>query len=255
MRRCIDYRSSKGSYTVETAIILPLLILAMLTLGYFIRVQLIWENCMHGAYDETEICAAKACDKATNLMVTSKVKARIEEDNKQLDSLEVSRQYFDDVVTDEGVTTYRIKAATSLELPAGFGREFQLDTLVRYRGFIGKKDYDGGVGRAALETGSIRNPVIIFPQEGEKYHGEECTYVKATVVKKVLTGQLKREYSACGLCKSGSVESGSIVYCFRSEGSAYHRSNCKSIDRYTITVDRDEAKDKGYTACSKCGGK
>lgn len=252
MRKFIKPRSRRGSYTVETALILPILILAMLTLGYYIKVQMIWENVMNGAIDETRVCAAMAYDGVSNLRVAGKVKERITSENEKLEALQVEKVPV--LLGGDGVKELHVNAKTGLALPLGWSRDFKLDASVRYREFIGNKSKNGGMGREALETGSVKNPVIIFPQEGEKYHREDCTYVKATVSKKVLTGELKREYSACGLCKSGSVPTGDIVYCFRSEGSAYHRSDCKSINRFTITIDKDEAIDKGYTPCSKCGG-
>lgn len=52
----------------------------------------------------------------------------------------------------------------------------------------------------------------------------------------------------------GSLKAGSIVYCFRDQDTCYHKGTCRAIHRHSIVVDRTEAKNKGYTPCSKCGG-
>ena len=245
-------RSTKGFYTVEAAIILPILILTLLAIGYFIKVEGTWENVIHGAVDETQHSALKAYDNISDKGVTFKVLKRIKRDNPDLSFVHV---VWDPIgSTGNGISAYKVKAGISLKMPIGFSSDFKFDGTIKYREFIGKSHTDGGMGRTALETASGQYPVIIFPQSGEKYHSEDCTYVKATVEKKILTGEIKRQYSACGLCHSNKLEAGTVIYCFKNEGTAYHRASCKSVDRHTVTVDCNEAIDKGYTPCSKCGG-
>ena len=43
---------------MEAAIFLPLVLLAVLSLGYFMRVEGTWENCIHGAVDESALIAS-----------------------------------------------------------------------------------------------------------------------------------------------------------------------------------------------------
>ena len=99
------------------------------------------------------------------------------------------------------------------------------------------------------------DPVWIFPQSGEKYHSKNCTYVKATVHSRILNASVRTRYAACSTCRSGDLPAGSIVWCFDGDDTAYHRGTCRTIDRHTAVIDRTEAIDKGYTPCSKCGGK
>ena len=46
-------RNSKGFYTLEAVIFLPLVLLAVLSLGYFMKVEGAWENAFYGAIDES----------------------------------------------------------------------------------------------------------------------------------------------------------------------------------------------------------
>ena len=110
------------------------------------------------------------------------------------------------------------------------------------------------MGASELETSRAKQTVWIFPQSGEKYHGENCTYVKATVHPVILSDSVRRRYDACGICRSGKAASGSLVFCFGSDGTAYHIGTCRTIERRSVTIDRSEAAERGYRPCSKCGG-
>lgn len=79
----------KGFYTLEAAILMPFLILAILSLGYFIKIEGLWENCIHGALDESARTAMKASNGVETTMTAERVKARIYEDNPGLDRLEM----------------------------------------------------------------------------------------------------------------------------------------------------------------------
>lgn len=243
-------RSTKGFYTVEAVIFLPLVILAILSLGYFIKVESIWENCIHGAVDESGRAAARAYGKPVSL-IGPRIEERMISENPQLDQ---GKALYRGSGGTEGVARYRITGDVKMDLPLGFGREFAFETDIKYRGFIGRKDRASPAGAAELESYEAEDPVWIFPQSGRRYHSETCTYVKASVTMEILTSGLKRKYSSCGLCHSEEMPSGSVVYCFAGEDTAYHRGTCRSIDRRTAVTDRSEAVKKGYTPCAKCGG-
>ena len=245
----------KGFYTVEAAIFLPLMLLAVLSLGYYMRVEGTWENCIHGAVDESTLIASRSYDYVNAMSAGAAVSKRINDDNPALDEMKIKslRVMYSDGHTDD-LTSYKIDASIHLKLPLGFSREFAMEQGIKFRGFTG---VDGGgdpMGAEGLETYAQQNPVWIFPHAGEKYHSENCTYVKASVSPKVLTEALKKKYDSCSLCRSGDIPSGSIVFCFGSEDTAYHSGTCSSIDRHTVVIDESEAVKKGYGACSKCGG-
>ena len=247
--------STRGFYTLEAAIFLPIVLLAVLSLGYFMRIDGMWEKCMHGAVDESAAVAAKAYGGTVSPALGRKVKDRIKEDSPELDHVEIKgmRLIHSDLYADR-VTSYRIEAKEQLELPLGFQREFSFQAGIKFRGFVGLKKTVSPLGTQGLETHEAQNPVCIFPHSGEKYHGEGCTYVKASVEPATLTESLKGKYDTCSLCDSESLPSGSIVFCFQGEGTAYHRGTCGTIKRRTIVIDRSEAVERGYSPCSKCGG-
>ncbi|MDO4544890.1 MAG: hypothetical protein Q4C25_01920 [Bacillota bacterium] len=248
-------KNTKGFYTVEAAIFMPLVILAVLSLGYFMRVEGTWENCIHGAVDESGKAAAGAYDGKGSAGVGLRIEQRILEENPKLDQGNVSTvRHWKDGGRAKALTSYRVEATMSLHLPLGFERQFSFDAKVKYRNFVGSKSKNPPLGAERLQQEEKEDPVWVFPHSGEKYHGESCTYVKASVSQMVLSSSLKKKYRPCGLCDSGNIPAGSIVFCFQGEDTAYHRGSCKSVKRHTIIMDRSEATKKGYRPCSKCGG-
>jgi hypothetical protein len=105
-----------------------------------------------------------------------------------------------------------------------------------------------------MEEDDDSHLVWIFPRAGEKYHGEDCSYIKNEPREELLSGTVRRSYSPCALCKPGELGDGSLVYVFPKAGGAYHRGECYVVERYVISMSEDDAKGKGYSACSKCGG-
>lgn len=249
-------RNIKGFYTLEAAIFLPFVILAVISLGYFIKIEGMWENCIHGAIDESSIVAVKAgVDEREAVMTGIRVKQRIKEDNPGLDSIEIKnlKVLYSDTYEDK-LISYRIRAGEKISFPLGFQWEFNLESSVRLRCFAGKKNRGEPLGAEGLEKREEGDAVYIFPHRGEKYHASDCTYVLASVKAEILTAGLKRKHKACSLCRSEQLPAGSLVFCFEGRNTAYHKGSCKTIARRTVIIDRKEAEKKGYSQCSKCGG-
>lgn len=237
-----------GFYTVETAIFLPLVILAVLSIGYFTKIDATWESAMHGALDESSLAASRAYP-----VSPSRIENRIASDNPQLKYVRAGRflRGYSDGISDN-LTSYVVNAGMDMKLPLGFSRDSDFTAGVKYRGFVGKQSRSSGMGAEGLENDMPQDPVWIFPLSGIRYHKENCTYVKASVSGHILSPSLKRKYTSCGLCCSEDMSTGDLVFCFKGENTAYHRGSCPSIDRHTVVVDRSEAIKKGYTPCSKC---
>lgn len=248
-------KSTKGFYTVEAAIFLPLVILSVISLGYFMKVEGTWENCIHGAVDESALIASRSYDEINAALIGPSVSARINDDNTELDTMSLKniRIMYKDMYSDD-LTSFDIFAGIKLDLPLGFSREFILDQGIKFRGFTGVSNKGNPIGKEGLESYEVQEPVWVFLNSGEKYHGENCTYVKASAKLAVLTSAIQRRHDSCGLCNSQSMTIGSLVFCFEGENTAYHRSTCGSIVRNASVIDKQEAENKGYGQCTKCGG-
>lgn len=247
--------TTKGFYSLEASIVLPFIILAVLSLGYFIKVEGAWENCVNGAVDESVKAAAYSYEMGMAVINRNKIEKRIVDENAELDSVKISsvKTGYSDLKADK-LTSYQIDAVIRMELPLGFNHDFNLKTKLKFRGFVGCRQMKDPLGSEGLEADRDSNAVWVFPQAGEKYHSQYCTYVKAAVRQEILDHGIKARYKTCGLCESENVPAGSIVFCFGNEGTAYHKGSCASINRHTMIIDREEAIKKGYSKCSKCGG-
>ncbi|MBQ9060770.1 MAG: hypothetical protein IJ128_06485 [Firmicutes bacterium] len=248
-------RSTRGYYTIEAALLLPLVLLMVLALGYYTKAQGSWENAFHCAADESCIASAMSWDGVSGYTAGMRIQRRLAKDGTNLSGYEVR-----DLLCDHSdgkrdhLTSYELAVSSDLRLPAGFGRLLRFSSRVKYRGFVGQSYRGDPLGTEGLENDLPEDPVWIFPQSGQKYHTKTCTYVKATVHSVVLTSRVRSEYGACSTCRSETIPAGSIVYCFDGKDTAYHRGSCRTIKRRTAVIDRTEAIQKGYTPCSKCGG-
>lgn len=252
----MDMRKNiRGFYTLEAAIMLPLVILAIFSLGYFMKVEAAWENCLYIAVDESSEAAAKSYATGVAVIDRNGIEERILRETPEIDNVEIIQiaTGFADMHSDK-LTAYKIRANMMMEMPAGFSRKFEFATKVKFRGFVGVQNVNSPMGADNLEKDVIQDPVSIFPLAGKKYHSASCSYVKATVTQKVLTSNLKKKYSGCSLCDSKNMALGSVVFCFASDDTAYHRGTCRTIKRHTAVIDRSDAIKRGYTRCSKCGG-
>ncbi|MDR1291976.1 MAG: hypothetical protein LBJ91_01065 [Clostridiales Family XIII bacterium] len=259
----IPFRASRsGSLAVETAIFLPLFIIGVLTLGWFIKFTAVSENVYHSLSDETRRYAASAVLSVAPVGYENAVESRVlEENGGDVTSVTVSpvRSLFPYLSPTTGrIYTGLLGASVTYKARVGLPRIFA-DGLtgsetILCRAFIGASDPGGHMTFEEMEEDEDSHLVWIFPRAGEKYHGEDCSYIKNAPREVILTSAVRGKYSPCKLCKPGEAGDGSLVYVFPSAGGAYHRGECYIVERFVISMSEDDAKSKGYSACSKCGG-
>lgn len=252
MKRVIN---KKGSVTVETAIFLPIFILALVSLVYYINVFSVQENVYYCTFEEMSRLASKSSVVKYSPGFTKQLKSRIKEENPVITDLEINRFRYlywdgdmDNLISVDG--SYSLE----LQLPTGFGHLYPFDVKVKGRGFTGLRKNGDLMSFEEMESEGLWEPVWVFPMSGEKYHTSTCTYVRANARELVLNSEIKRKYEPCSLCDADTLTQGTLVYCFLENGSVYHRNTCRQIERYAMEMNKTDAVDKGYTPCSKCGG-
>ena len=245
----------KGYVTLEAAVFLPVFILAVVSFVSFINIFSILENIYYSTFEEVSRAASKASVVKAAPALGYTLKSRVESDNPAVCGSEIEKiryLYFDGNL--DNMIAVDGKYTIDIDLPLGFGHEFTLTSSVKCRGFTGLRADGDPMSYDEMESEGIWDPVWIFPMSGEKYHGGTCTYVKANAREMVLTGEMQRKYEPCSLCNAAGVQTGSYVYCFIENGTVYHTDNCRQVQRYTLEINREEAVNKGYRPCSKCGG-
>lgn len=247
--------TKKGYYTVEAAIFLPIFIIAVLTIGCYLKVICAGEIVTHAATDELRYTAAHACEKAGPGDLGTRLTERISKENG-----DVSYVYINDLrykTSMNGISdliTCSIDHSVDIRLPLKFTDDFKKNTKVVCRAFTGARDDTGPMSFASMEHDYDSRTVYVFPHSGEHYHKKSCTYVSSKPVQTTLSSAARKKYKACSLCHPGSLSDGSQVYCFLKYGSTYHRGSCSCVDKYYIPMERSEAESRGYIPCSKCGG-
>lgn len=247
--------NKKGYMTLEAAVFLPVFIIGILTLGYFIKIFSTSENVTHAMLDETGHLAAQAYGIKTAPFFPAALQQRLKEENSHTKSMQVRDFYY--LYRDgkhDGVISAECRYEMDLSLPLDFSKGIQRESRIKCRGFIGNDNSGIPMAFEEMERNGDADFVWIFPMWGQKFHGDTCIYVKNQAKQMVLTPALKKRYRACQLCDSETSYIGSYVYCFTDTGQVYHKESCKQVDKYVIEIEKEDALAKGYSPCSKCGG-
>ena len=248
--------TKKGFITVEAAIFLPIFIIGVLTFAYLIKFLSVQEGVFHSFADEARVVGAEApLNPLSAPLFESKLKDRIYDENGNLVS-HVGVDYFMYLYPSHGMTgliSMDLNYEVGIKLPIPFYDKLPVSESLIFRGFIGKEEALDPLPFDEMEKKKGSDLVWIFPRAGGRYHSEDCTYIKSEPRQMTMTNQIRRKYDPCGICDSNQLPDGSLVYCFKT-GHSFHTGSCPSVDKYVISVEKDEAIRRGYTPCSKCGG-
>ena len=254
-------KGRSGQIAVETAILLPLFIIGVLTLGYLLKFCMISEGVHHALADEAHRVMADPLSMYTPAASTQRISDRIaSESRSEARGINTEAYPFLAIGISKGGSVFTDLIAmsatfdTPIRLPRLFLNEVQGERTVLCRAFIGMS-HDGNVKTFdEMEKDDGGGTVWVFPRAGERYHDEHCSYIENNPREVLLDRSIRSRYSPCKLCSPGSKGDGTLVYCFETSGKAYHTGECTVVDRYVIEKSKDDAEKQGYTPCSKCGG-
>lgn len=245
--------TKKGYFTLEAAVFLPIFIIGVLTLGCFIKAAGAAGNVIHAGTDEAKYLASRAYTVRSPVGFYSRMAERVCDEDRNVDTASVKNMRYMSSSEDEGLISFDIASSVSVRLPAAVKKKIRMSDSFLCRGWIGRSKNGKGMGFDAIEGEDCT--VYVFPDHGKRYHGESCTFVAGKPVQMMMNNEIKHKYSACETCHPGSMENGSLVYCYTAYGEAYHRGGCSHVDKYIIPMAKNQAEEQGYTPCSKCGGK
>lgn len=246
--------NKKGSYIIEAAIALPVFIIAVIVMSSVILMYACIEDCNFIAANELRRGAAEAIIADTSVTLPYRIKKEIEDGHSQIDAMRLrdagfrtSRWGIDELL----LVDYRVRLRTNN--PLGIDASADYDLSLVTRAYVGR-ERDEAPMSAEDFADEDSEPVFIFPKRGERYHSEGCGFLTAASTSGTLTDSIKRKYKSCPLCHSSKAAMGSLIYYFPAAGEDYHLPGCASLQRNYIEVDKSTAIERGYTACSKCGG-
>lgn len=268
---------TKGSLTVEAALIIPLFLSGMLAITMLINVIYVHQAVLMSlqntcrkmvsvayairemeGYGKDKIEDERVLDLISEggelLTVgtaTAMVTQELSEDKYVRDillkggslSLLNSKFSLEDRIVD-------LVAEYEIALPFGtlFGRKLSFLQRVRMNAWLG---YNDGVGGEDSEKDTV-----YITEAGVVYHeSSDCSYIRPRVnsasvsVTSELRNKSGEKYYPCEFCGG----TGAIIY-YTAYGNRYHSSStCSGIYHEVTAISRKEAEAQGRRSCSKCG--
>ena len=166
--------TKKGSITVEAAIILPLFIIAVLTISYTVKLIEAEENVINGVADEARYIAAYAYIERTGIGVKSRIEKRVRED-KAAEAFSVKRLgYLYSDFHNTGLISIDMAYTVRNRMPVKMRGDFHRKTGILFRGFVGRDNKGQIFSFDMMQTADDGTTVWVFPVAGERYHSENC---------------------------------------------------------------------------------
>lgn len=270
----MNQKKKQGSVTVEAAILLPIVIIGILTIALLMKIIYFQEAIYHTFINEARKAATEAylyeletlpkgimgdllrIGPQNYWLFNSRLMENISvDDTDTLSTFGITE--FDYLYSDfdvDDLIHITLSYKLNFRLPINYINEIQITQSVLMRAWTGSTDTGRPMPYDFMEKPLESNKVYVFPRAGERYHARTCSFVVNEPTMEILSNAVKRQYEACQLCEAGERPVGSIVFCFIDYGRVFHTSECTIVDKYLIEIDINEAEEKGYLRCSKCGG-
>lgn len=270
-----------GSITVETAVILPIFLIAIISFHvYFVLFN--YQNVLQNSINNTAKAIARysyIIDKSGEITDYEKLENELDIDKDILVSGINTGYAWNKIMTNE-VKKYTnnsyIKGGTSGLVISGsrIGKRDGEDYIfVKYK--MSFKIMDGisyninlrnschfreWIGETISEKKESDSTVVYITKKGRVYHiTSECTYIKFNL-KTVRYGDVYlvknndgKSYSKCGKCVLGEPAINSIIYITGSGVTFHANKNCSYIKRDAIPIEISKVGNRKL--CSRCNSK
>lgn len=234
-------RVFKASLTVETALVLPIFLFAVINILYV----------SNFFYEDAKRIASNT-ETAKDLAIASYVIENVMDVNI-LSQLDLPQAVENSVLADDYIDIYSPAKTDAFFMPL---TNFSYYTVNRAtcRKWIGATD-----DSRENEDQQGEERIVYVTEQGEKYHlYRNCTYIsrKPEMIQKSDISGARNEsgakYYPCDLCDASDSDAYYIV----SYGTRYHTDlNCSALKRNVSEVTLEKAKEDGKTLCAKCGEK
>ncbi len=150
------------------------------------------------------------------------------------------------------------RADTQVDIIAASGLDIETDILFELarpgNGVLLKLIFRPFVGESSRIASSDDELVYVFPKRGIRYHRAGCGTMVNGDIELILNSAVRSRYSACRICKPGSLPDGAFVCVYSESSDVYHRRSCASVTKSFEIMTKHEAKEQGYTPCMLCLG-
>lgn len=245
--------TSKGSITLEAAVVVPFFFFAMLCLGYLLEAMAIQTTMRNALYSAGKELARQGY--VENLVTTHEIEgcviSNVGTERLKRSIVAGGENGIDcsESVVNWNTGVMELSVKYQLKIPIFIIRvkPIPYEETIRVKSWCG---YASGAGDLS------KDDTVYVTDTGIVYHRDrDCTYldmsVHAVPVAQIeeLRNQSGGKYYACEFCRrSGEKEN---YYYVTDYGTRYHRSlECKKIQRNVYAISLDEAY--GLGGCSKC---
>lgn len=279
-------KACRGSVTVEAAIILPLFIIAVLSVGFIMKLHLAQSYMQHVLSDEVGQIAEEVYVKDqvisndkiaeafnvhgllsqhTQSALSEKINQRITK--KKLQQLHIKGepsiiryQYLFDgryekehrfIKADDLIEVVTVCRA-DIPFPLKFRKNIFLVQTVLERAWTGTTKVRDPMDFNQMSKSTQGQTVYIFPKSGQRYHNKQCIFINNYPSQQILTDEIKQKYSPCHFCSAEKLSNGATVFIFEESGKVFHSKDCPLVNKYVVPITKDKAIQKGYTPCKKC---
>ena len=216
----------------------------------------IQETVFHALTDEARVLSSEALvNPLASSTFESKLKNRLYKENgDNIPQINLEDFHYLYAYGKPGMISMDLNYDVKIKLPIPFYEKLSVSESLLVRGFVGNEISSAPMPFEEMEKEKESNLVWIFPRAGEKYHKENCIYISSKPREMIMSNNIRKKYKACSICNSKNLTNGNLVYCFFKTGEAYHNDDCPIVDKYVISIEKEEALRKGYTPCLKCSG-
>lgn len=257
-----------GSMTLETALVLPIVLSALLAVLQFARITLVSTALLAGMHGTVKEMAAYAYIKELGISTGDGVEAellsgglsaayaRSQIQNKSRFCSEFGRfslvqsDLIHNDIIDLAVSYYPGKETILVPTP-----DTRAVLRARVRAWTGRRGSGGEAKPGDGDADETAQETVYVTATGKVYHKDlNCTHIKLSIqsVSRADISEHRNssggKYHACDRCSAGI---GSSVY-ITTYGDKYHGSlECSGLKRNILEVSMEEVS--GWKACSKCG--
>lgn len=258
-QRAFLYISQKGNLTLEAALVLPLFLLVIVSVMYFLVIMQLQLNIQIKLEDIARNMGKNAyITEELSVFNYLYVKGKLSEEEFQ--------EYLDKSFIVDGWNGINLMESSFfssngiIDLVVTYDMiiPFIPETLVTYS-CVERVRFRTWIGKNIEQESTEDGEVVYITSSGTVYHtNRECTHLRLSISQTIMqvVNSLRNaaggKYDKCSLCVTGSVSSYDSVY-ITEDGDKWHSSlGCSGLKRDVMEIDISEVGDRNL--CSRCGG-
>ena len=183
----------RGSYVVEAAITLPVLLIAMIVLSSIVLYYSCIEDAAFITATEFRKGSIEAVVSEGQPLIPLEVAERTRDNHPILDSHRILEYGFRKNRNGLNELIYlNLELDMKTRNPLGILSQSRYDSALMTRAYVGQVRNCKAMTEAEFRN-ELADGVFIFPQDGEKYHNKNCTFVRSETKAVALTESVKRK--------------------------------------------------------------